>query len=92
MMDKKAPGLFTWMSVALEHATPARLLDAISSKIGIGDPSPVSGRSGFHDCAIIARHDTGTPLRYIIVFLGGFGNESDIYNGFIQTLDVCIAP
>ena len=90
MMAKKPP--ITWILLALEAEVPPRVLDAVSSKIGIGNPSPTSGLSGYHDCAIIARHDGGTPLRYIIVFIGGYGTESDIYDGFIQTLDRCIAP
>ena len=90
MMAKKPP--ITWILLALQNGVPPRVLDTVSSKIGIGDPSPTSGLSGYHDCAVITRHDGGVPLRYIIVFLGGYGTESDIYNGFIQTLDQSIAP
>jgi hypothetical protein len=46
--------------------------DTVSSKIGIGDPSPVSGRAGFHDCAVVDRTEGGQLLSYVAVVLGGF--------------------
>jgi phosphatidylserine/phosphatidylglycerophosphate/cardiolipin synthase-like enzyme len=47
--------------------------DSISSKIGLGVASPISGRVGVHDCAIIKRtRADGTVLRYVSVVLGAF--------------------
>jgi hypothetical protein len=64
------------------------------SKLGIGNASPLHGRSGHSDVAILERrHPTGgaLTLRYVVVFLGGFANETSTYQRFVQEMDGVVA-
>ncbi len=53
-------------------------VDHVSSKIGIGVPSPdVPGLQGIHDCAIIDQHVNGHAVRFVAVVIGGYDRGPD---------------
>jgi hypothetical protein len=102
IMDKDIPGANTSLVQNAVDATPEGVGDRpvgapalhctrFDAKIGFGNPSPISGRVGHHECAYIERHHGATTLRYVLVFVGGFSNESATYDRFIQVLDGAVA-
>jgi hypothetical protein len=66
--------------------------DTISSKIGIGNPSPVTNLIGIHDCAIVTRTVAGHAFHYVGVVLGGFdsGVDSSAWDSAATAVDAAI--
>jgi 8-amino-7-oxononanoate synthase len=74
LMSTKQPGLVDFIEATLNpHGTENM---SVSGKIGIGKPSPRSGRAGVHDCAVVTRVTTSGTLRYVSVGLGGLNPPS----------------
>jgi hypothetical protein len=71
------------------------LPDAISGKIGIGDPPPrrSDNHQGIHDCAVVERAAShGKKVRYVLVVLGSYnqGLNPDPFDDLIRDLDALI--
>lgn len=84
------PGTSTFIGDALGLSDTDA--DTISSKIGIGVPSPTTGLVGVHDCGIVSRTEAAKPLRFVAVVLGGFsaGADSDAWDETARALDAVV--
>jgi hypothetical protein len=87
LTDPAGPGVGRPIADAISLTT-----GTVSSKIGVGNASPVSGLVGFHDCAVIDRTVNGKLLSYVAVVLGGFdpGANRNAWNETARALDGCI--
>jgi hypothetical protein len=83
--DPAGPGTASFIA----DAVGLTAADTVSSKIGIGTPSPTTGLVGIHDCAIVNRTVGGKALSYVAVALGGFdsGADSDAWDETARALD-----
>lgn len=86
------PGADTFFGNAI--ASDLQPGDTISSKIGVGNPQPVTGLVGIHDCVIVRRTIGGRTFRYVAVVLGGYQDEVDagVWNNAADVADRVIHP